>query len=90
MNTKLYGFLVNISLGISWALLVIGAGLAFLYYHQYGFFVGVLAAIVGIIPGLLLITIFEFFISHNKQSLELKKQTELLGAILSELRSGSS
>lgn len=86
MNTKSFRFFANLSLGLSWAILFAGVFYGFAYYLHSNVFLAILAAIVGAIPGLILVGVFEFFIAFIQYSQDVKKQTFLLEQILQRLK----
>ncbi len=83
-NSKSLGFVVNFLLGVSWALMLIGAMTSFLSFYHSSFLFAVLSAAVGAIPGLVGVLLLEYFITDKEKLHELKKQTALLEKLAKE------
>ena len=75
------GILVNFLLGVAWAFVLIGAFYTFIYYYHISFFDAVLMTFLGMLPGLFLVVVLEYFIVGIERLDELKKQTALLKKI---------
>ncbi|MFT7823216.1 MAG: hypothetical protein ABXS92_00515 [Sulfurimonas sp.] len=86
LKEKPLGFVINFFLGIAWAFVLIGIVTPFLYYFHNSLFDAVISAIIGAIPGLLMILFLEHIITVKEKHDELKKQTKLLEALLNEIQ----
>lgn len=78
MNTKILGIFVNLAIGISWSLLILGMVYGFLRFYHADLIMAVFATLLGAIPGLLLVLVFEFFLLAMDLRREVKKQTRIL------------
>ena len=78
LNTTTLSQLVNFLLGVAWAIAVIGVVSAFLSFFKINFFIAALSAILGAVPGLLMVLFLEYLILKSEKLEELKKQTDLL------------
>ena len=78
LNTTTLSQLVNFLLGVAWAIAVIGATSTFLYFLKINFIIAILSAILGAVPGLLMVLFLEYLILKSEKLEELKKQTALL------------
>ncbi len=83
-GSKSLGFVINFLLGVSWALMLIGAMTSFLSSYHTSFIFAVLSAAVGAIPGLIGVLLLEYFITDKEKLHELKKQTALLKELTKE------
>jgi hypothetical protein len=82
-------FLISFLLGVSWALVFLGAVLFFFIFLRFGFFIGLLCAFVGAIFGLFMVLAVEIFSVQIQKLSELKRQTKLLETLLKKRLSGS-
>ncbi len=80
-NSKLLSFVINFLLGVSWALVLIGAVTSFLSFYHHSFIFAFFSAAVGAMPGLVGVLLLEYFITDKEKLRELKKQTALLEKI---------
>ncbi len=78
LKTHTLSTLVNFLLGVAWAIAVIGAISTFFSFLKINFFIAILSAILGAVPGLLIVLFLEHLILKSEKLEELKKQTELL------------
>ncbi|SFV89837.1 hypothetical protein MNB_SV-4-1020 [hydrothermal vent metagenome] len=83
-GSKPLGFVINFLLGVSWALMLIGAVTSFLSFYHTSFVFAVLSAAVGAIPGLVGVLLLEYLITDKEKLNELKKQTALLKKLTKE------
>lgn len=77
-------FVINFLLGVSWAAVLLGAVTSFLAFYQDSFFVALVSAFLGALPGMVAVLLLEHIITNKEKHLELKKQTVLLEKILIE------
>lgn len=78
LKTHILSRLVNFLLGVAWAIVVIGAISTFFYFLKVNFLIAILSAILGAVPGLLIVLFLEYLMLKSEKLEELKKQTELL------------
>jgi len=78
LKTTTLSQLVNFLLGVAWAIVVIGAVSTFLSFLKINLFIAMLSAILGAVPGLLMVLFLEYLILKSEKLEELKKQTDLL------------
>lgn len=77
-------FVVSFLLGVAWASVLLGAVTSFLSFYQISIFLGVVSAVIGVLPGMVLIVVLEHVITAKERYLELKKQTALLEELLKQ------
>ena len=77
-------FVINFLLGVSWAAVLLGAITSFLTFYQDSFFVALVSAFIGALPGMVAVLFLEHIITNKEKHLELKKQTALLEKLLIE------
>jgi len=82
LKEKPLGILVNLLLGISWALVFIGSISSFITFYHNSVFFAILSALIGALPGLAGILFLEHIITNRQKHDELKKQTKLLQKII--------
>ena len=75
-------FVINFLLGVSWAAVLLGAITSFLAFYQDSFFLALVSAFIGALPGRVAVLLLEHIITNKEKHLELKKQTLLLEKIL--------
>ncbi len=75
-------FVVNFLLGVAWAAVIIGMVTSFLSFYQDSFFLAIVSAFVGALPGILGVLLLEHIITAKEKHLELQKQTALLEKLL--------
>ena len=85
MRNLLNNTLINISIGAAWGLALSGAFFCFYYFLPHGIFISIFLGFVGLIPGVFLIMIFEYFLSFIEYKKNSEKQTQLLEEILKRL-----
>ena len=79
LHNKALSFIVNFLLGISWAIVFVGAISSFLsYYVTDSIFLGVIYFFIGAIPGMVFVLLLELFILQKEKLYELQKQTKIL------------
>ena len=81
---KPLGFVVNFLLGVSWAVAVLGALTSFFALYQINLFQAVVWAVVGAIPGIVLVLLLEHFITSQEKLAELRKQTRFLEELVKQ------
>lgn len=69
-------------LGVAWAVVAAGAVYGFVSGQQIGLFYAVTFSFFGLLPGLLLVVLLEFFYLKIEEYVETKKQTQILSEIL--------
>ena len=79
-------FVINFLLGVSWAVMLIGAVTSFLSFIHDNIFFAIVSALIGAIPGFIAVVLLEYFITDKEKLDELKKQTRLLEKIEKELQ----
>lgn len=77
-------FVVNFLLGVAWASVLLGAVTSFLSFYQVSIFLGIVSAVIGVLPGMVLVLVLEHVITAKERHLELQKQTALLEALLEQ------
>ncbi|RLA70256.1 MAG: hypothetical protein DRG09_03690 [Epsilonproteobacteria bacterium] len=77
-------FVVNFLLGVAWAAVLLGAITSFLAFYQDSFFLAVIFAFMGALPGMVSVLLLEHIITGKEKHLELKKQTALLEKLLTK------
>ena len=75
-------FVINFLLGAAWAAVLLGAITSFLAFYQDSFFVALVSALIGALPGMVAVLFLEHIITNKEKHLELKKQTALLEKLL--------
>jgi len=75
-------FVINFLLGVSWAAVLLGASTSFLAFYEDSFFIAILSAFIGALPGMVAVLFLEHIITNKEKHLELKKQTALLEKLL--------
>lgn len=75
-------FVVNFLLGVAWASVLLGAVTSFLSFYQISIFLGIISAVMGAVPGMVLVVLLEHVITAKERHLELQKQTVLLEKLL--------
>jgi hypothetical protein len=70
--------LVSFLLGAGWGIALIGALSMFFSFLSVNFFIALLSAILGAIPGLLMVVFLEYFLLKSEMVSQLKHQTRLL------------
>jgi len=77
-------FVVSFLLGVAWASVLLGAVTSFLSFYEISIFLGIVSAVIGVLPGMVLIVALEHVITAKERYLELKKQTALLEQLLKQ------
>ena len=86
LDNRPLGFVINFLLGVSWAVMLLGAFTSFLSLYSQSFLFAVISAFIGAVPGLAAILLLEHIITNKEKLAELKKQT----ALLEEIKRGLS
>ena len=84
LENKSLGFVVNFLLGVAWASALLGAVTSFLALYQISIFLGIISAVMGAVPGMVLVVLLEHVITAKERQLELQKQTALLEKLLEQ------
>ena len=79
-----FSFVVNFLLGVAWAIVLLGAITSFLSFYHDSFLYALVSAFLGAIPGMVAVLFLEVLITSKEKHQELKKQTELLQALVKE------
>jgi hypothetical protein len=75
--------LISFLLGAGWGIALIGSvGMFFLWLHV-GIFVALLAAVLGALPGMILVLFLEHLLLKSEMLVEMKRHTRLLEKISS-------
>ena len=85
-GTKLLTFLINFLLGVAWAVAAAGAIYGFSSGFPIGIFYTVVFTFFGLLPGLFLVVLLEFFYLRIDKFVEMKKQTQILSDILEGIK----
>jgi zinc transporter ZupT len=78
LENRPLGFVINFLLGVSWAVMFLGAWTSFFSSYHDSFLVAVVFAFIGAVPGLIAVLLLEHIITNKEKLYELKKQTALL------------
>jgi hypothetical protein len=79
LKTTSLSRLTNFLLGAAWAIALIGAVTTFKsFFIDHNFIIAILSAMIGSIPGLLIVIFLEHLFIKSEKLEELKKQTKLL------------
>jgi hypothetical protein len=73
--------LINILIGVSWALVALGALIAFKHSQHLGLLTSIIFSFFGMIGGFTLVVIFEMCLLQYHKLQESKKQTKILEEI---------
>ncbi len=84
LKGSFFATLVNMLLGVAWALTLIGAFYLFSTFFIGGLLSGLIMAFWGALPGLFLVVMLEYILIGIERLDELKKQTLLLEQIVSK------
>jgi len=76
--------LISFLLGTGWGLALIGAISLFFSFLPAGIVVAVLSAILGALPGLILVVFLEYLLLKSEVLAEMKEQTRLLEKMISQ------
>ncbi len=82
LQNRALSFVINFLLGVSWAAVILGASTSFLAFYEDSFFIAIVSAFIGALPGMVAVLLLEHIITNKEKHLELKKQTLLLEKIL--------
>ena len=85
MNRKIVQNILDFLLGVSWAIVFLGAFFFFFLFIPLGILTAFIAAFFGMILGFILIVIFESMKALFENSEELKKQNLLLEELLEKI-----
>jgi hypothetical protein len=86
LRSTLFELIVNIALGAAWVAALGGAYLAFGYASPHGFLAAFSAAVLGLLPGLVVVAVLETINLLIEIHKEQRKQTK----ILESLQAGAS
>jgi uncharacterized membrane protein YeaQ/YmgE (transglycosylase-associated protein family) len=78
LENRPLGFVINFLLGVSWALMLLGALTSFLSFYHNSLLFALISAMIGAVPGLVAILLIEHIITGKEKLEELKRQTVLL------------
>lgn len=81
MRSTLFELIVNIALGAAWVAALGGAYLAFIYVSPYGLLAGISAAVLGLLPGMVVVAVLETINLLIEIHKEQRKQTKLLESL---------
>jgi cytochrome c biogenesis protein CcdA len=84
-NKNLLENILNILLGVSWAIVFLGGLIGFKLMIYNGLLLAVVFSIVGILIGFIFVAIFEIALIQIKKYEQIKKQTNLLEKINDKL-----
>jgi len=84
LENRPLGFVINFLLGVSWAVMLLGALTSFLSLYHDSFVIAVFSACIGAVPGLVSVLFLEHIITNKEKLDELRKQTQLLEKMLQE------
>ena len=85
MNRKIVQNILDFLLGVSWAIVFLGAFFFFFIFTPLGLITAFIAAFFGMILGFVLIVVFESMKALFENSEELKKQNILLKELIEKL-----
>jgi hypothetical protein len=77
-------FVVNFLLGVAWAAVLLGAVTSFISFYHDSFFLALISAFIGALPGMVSVLLLEHFITGKEKYFELQKQTVLLEKLLKQ------
>jgi cytochrome c biogenesis protein CcdA len=77
--------ILNILLGVSWAIVFLGALIGFKLMIYNGLFLAIVSSIVGLLIGFIFVAIFEIALIQIRKYDQITKQTELLEKINDKL-----
>jgi uncharacterized RDD family membrane protein YckC len=72
---------VSFLLGAGWGIALVGAVSFFFSFLYSGFFFALLSAVLGALPGLVLVVFLEYFVLKSDMLDEMRRQTRLLEKI---------
>jgi len=84
LENRALSFVINFLLGVSWAVMLLGALTSFLSLYHDSLVVAIVSAFIAAVPGLAGVLLLEHFITSKEKLHELKKQTRLLQRLLKE------
>jgi len=85
MNKRIVQNILDFLLGVSWAIIVLGAFLFFIIFSSFGLIASIIAAFFGMIFGFILVIIFESVRVLFESYEEIKKQNSLLKDIINKM-----
>lgn len=77
--------IINVLLGVSWALVALGALVAYNHSQQMGIVTSVIMSFFGMLSGFVFVVIFEMCLLQYEKLQEAKKQTKLLEDIKNKI-----
>ena len=84
LKDNLIAVLINILLGVAWALTFVSATSAFFSHYVNGLVLAIASAIVWMMPGLFLVLVLEYILSGFARLEEARKHTKLLEKIVKD------
>ena len=84
LSSPLLSILINFLLGVSWAFALLGASTFFFSLLELGFIFSLVGAFIGVLPGLFMVLLIEYFLMREEKLNELKKQTKLLEELVAK------
>jgi uncharacterized membrane protein YeaQ/YmgE (transglycosylase-associated protein family) len=84
LESKALGFVINFLLGVSWAVVLMGALTSFFSFYHDSILFAIVSAFIGAVPGFVAVLLLEHIITNKEKLHELKKQTRLLQKLLKE------
>jgi len=72
-------------LGGAWAIVLIGATSAFIFFLKINLFIAILSAFLGAMPGLLIVLFLEYLVLKSEKLAEMEKQTALMQKMLENI-----
>jgi chromate transport protein ChrA len=78
LGNRPLGFVINFLLGVSWAIVFLGALSFFLSLYHDSIVTALFYALIGTVPGLVGVLLLEHIITNKEKLAELEKQTRLL------------
>jgi len=84
LENRPLGFVINFLLGVSWAVLLLGALTSFFSFFHDSLLFALVSSFIGAVPGLVAILLLEHIITGKEKLEELKRQTILLEKLADE------
>lgn len=78
-------FLVSFLLGAGWGIAFIGALSMFFSFLHANFFIALVSALIGAIPGLLMVVFLEYMLLKSEMLAQIKRQTHILEDIKTKI-----
>jgi len=77
--------LVSFLLGAGWGIALIGALSMFFSFLHANIFVALISALIGAIPGLLMVVFLEYMLLKSEMLAQMKRQTHILEEIKTKI-----